>query len=247
MSSGPAYETLMKEMKKKLKEAKASADKIGKQDEEFERLAKLDRKACAEELRALRKELSPRAISKMPKHAIINEIIRLKHAIESDVHVDYQKEDVDDAKKKGEKKFIEKRADLPAKEVQKLRPQESTDSYDPIIPSKSRKASAIVLRVAAKRKEGLSLKDAWAAVKAEDAKKTATRDTPAVTAAASRARHSAEVEAVIPASHKREAAAARRAKERAHAKANPGMASLAELMRKGYSLAEAAKMLKEKK
>lgn len=179
--ASPKYDTLLKEMKRKLKEAKTSAEHIGRQDAEFERLCKLKKNELADELRALRKELSPHAISKMAKHQLINEIIQIKHALKEDVHVGYTEEEVHDAGHKGPARKTQKRANLSAKDAEDARVKDvgkrnmqdlfdSQNAKAAIKAKSTRKASPQLLRVAAKRKMGMSLKDAWAAVKAEDAK-----------------------------------------------------------------------------
>ena len=161
-----SYEALAKELRRRIKEAKEHSDKIGAQDSEFERLAKLSRKELMAELRDLRKELTPLALSKMAKHELVNEIIKIKHMIEADVHVPHQAEEVVDASRKAPKKAVQKRAEMTASKVTEAHSKMPAPAA---APAKKRKGSPLLARVAAKRREGMSLKDAWAAVKAEKA------------------------------------------------------------------------------
>ena len=215
---------LMKELAKKVKEARKESEHIGKQDEHFERLVKMSRKELEDELRALRKELAPGAISRMPKHQLVNEIIRCKMMLDADSHVPHHEEEVREASRKAP---AQKHAELPSKDLPAA--------------VKKRKASAQVLRVAEKRKAGMSFKDAWAAVKAEDAKKAEPpRHQPP------NPKHVEEVEAARPKAHKEEEAKMRRAKVKAAARANPERAELAKMMMGGMSFTEAAAALKAK-
>ena len=222
----PSRTDLLAEMKRKLLEAKEHADKIGPQDAEFERLARMNRKALIKELRELRHEIAPEAISKMLKHQLVNEIIRLKFLIEADTHVPHTLEEIADASKKTPK---QDRAKLSAKEA-------GEKAAKP-----PRKASEMLLKVAAKRKQGMSLKDAWAAVKAE---KASPAPTPAP---AKNPDHLREIAAHRPKAHLKEEAAATKAKRLAAAKKNPIRARLAELMAKGHSFAEAAAIVNKMK
>lgn len=224
MADGKHLKALAAELKEKVKEAGEHSEHMGPQDAEFERLARLGRKELVAELRALRKELALESITKMAKHQIINEIMRLKFMIAADEHVPYTDVEVADAKRKSSKREA-KHASMSAAKLSEA------------VTAPKRKPSAAFERMLAHRKAGMSLKDAWAAAKKDAAKPEAPKAEAPAPSAALAAIHALREKA------KKKASKAPKAPKKP---SNPYRARLAALINQGMSLSEAAALLKER-